>query len=416
MSIIKQSRRSDVSARLDTLRDRIGRGLGSVSTVLPLSEAEQGVLLRAMTDQVLRIKLEQDGSVSVTGNRSRVHMSANGVVNPDGQPGKEGKPEDPMRAVYEEIARQGEKLLAGFLQTGEVQILELQLDYDGQTTYYEVRAAVCVNREVLAVVRDVTARREAENAIAESRDELTRLNELLEYEASLRAEEEVILKKSFGRLERLLENTVEAIALIVQKKDSHTAQHQERVSNLACAIGREMGLDNRQVDVIGLAALLHDLGMMFIPPDTLEKPGELSEAQLSTVRNHAEAEFQILKTIDLFCPVADIVHQHHERLDGSGYPTGLKGDDILLEARIIAVADVVEAMVSDRPHRRALGMEAAMTEIASGKGTLYDANAVDACIRLFSLGKFKFDDVKTDLAPETAPTENGTALLGSNVP
>jgi HD-GYP domain-containing protein (c-di-GMP phosphodiesterase class II) len=358
-------------------------------------------LLRAMTDQVLRIKLEQDGSVSVTGNRIRVHMSANAIANPHGPPGNEAKPEDPMRIVYEEIARYGEKLLAGFLQTGQAQVLDLQLDHNGQTSYYEIRAAVCANREILAVVRDVTAFRQAENAIAGSREEMTRLSELLQYETALRAQEEDILKKSFHRLERLLEETVEAIALIVQKKDSHVAQHQERVSRLACAIGREMGLDSGRVDVIGLAALLHDLGMMFIPPDTLEKPGELSEAQLLTVKNHAEAEFQILKTIDLFYPVAEIVHQHHERLDGSGYPAGLKGDDILLEARIVAVADVVEAMVSDRPHRAALGAEAAMAEIASGKGTLYDPSAVDACVRLFKEGKFQFD-AKSELTPSTA--------------
>jgi HD-GYP domain-containing protein (c-di-GMP phosphodiesterase class II) len=401
MSSTKQNRRLDVSARLDTLRDRLGRGLGSIA-VLPLSETEQETLLRAMTDQILRIKLEQDGSVSVTGNRIRVHMSANAIANPNSQPGKEAKPEDPMRAVYEEVARHGEKLLAEFLQTGEAQVLDLQLDYDGQTSYYEVRAAVSANREILAVVRDVTALREAENAIAGSREELARLSELLQYETALRAQEEDILKKSFHRLETLLEDTVEAIALIVQKKDSLVAQHQERVSRLACAIGREMGLDSRRVDVIGLAALLHDLGMMFIPPDTLEKPGELSEAQLLTVKNHAEAEFQILRTIDLFFPVAEIVHQHHERLNGSGYPAGLKGDDILLEARIIAVADVVEAMMSDRPHRAALGVEGAMAEIASGKGTLYDPNAVDACVRLFKEGKFQFDEAKADLAPNAA--------------
>jgi HD-GYP domain-containing protein (c-di-GMP phosphodiesterase class II) len=408
MSSTKQNRRLDVSARLDTLRDRLGRGLGSIA-VLPLSETEQETLLRAMTDQILRIKLEQDGSVSVTGNRIRVHMSANAIANPNSQPGKEAKREDPMRAVYEEVARHGEKLLAEFLQTGEAQVLDLQLDYDGQTSYYEVRAAVSANREILAVVRDVTALREAENAIAGSREELARLSELLQYETALRAQEEDILKKSFHRLETLLEDTVEAIALIVQKKDSLVAQHQERVSRLACAIGREMGLDSRRVDVIGLAALLHDLGMMFIPPDTLEKPGELSEAQLLTVKNHAEAEFQILRTIDLFFPVAEIVHQHHERLNGSGYPAGLKGDVILLEARIIAVADVVEAMMSDRPHRAALGVEAAMAEIASGKGTLYDPNAVDACVRLFKEGKFQFDEAKADLAPNAAHPQKRTA-------
>ena len=385
------------------LRDRLGRGLGSTA-ILPLSETEQETLLRAMTDQILRIKLEQDGSVSVTGNRIRVHMPANAIANPNSQPDREAKPEDPMRAVYEEIARHGEHLLAKSLQTGEAQVLDLQLEYDGQTSYYEVRAAVSANREILAVVRDVTPLREAENSIVGSREELARLSELLQYETALRAEEEDILKKSFHRLETLLEDTVEAIAMIVQKKDSLVAQHQERVSRLACAIGREMGLDNRRVDIIGLAALLHDLGMMFIPHDVLEKPGELSEAQLLTVKNHAEAEFQILRTIDLFFPVAEIVHQHHERLDGSGYPAGLKGDDILLEARIIAVADVVEAMMSERPHRAALGVEAAVAEIASGKGTLYDPNAVDACVRLFKEGRFRFDEVITKPTPNAVPS------------
>jgi HD-GYP domain-containing protein (c-di-GMP phosphodiesterase class II) len=188
------------------------------------------------------------------------------------------------------------------------------------------------------------------------------------------------------------------------------------VSKLSCAIAREMGLDNGRVDVIGLAALLHDLGMMFIPHDTLEKRGELSEAQLQEVKNHAEAEFQILKTVDLFYPVAEIVHQHHERLDGSGYPAGLKGDNILLEARILAVADVVEAMMSNRPHRPALGMEATMSEITSGKGTLYDPNAVDACIRLFSQGMFKFDEANSALKPATASEERETCLISCAVP
>ncbi len=403
MSSTKSPRRLDVSGRLDTLRDRIGRGLGSISSVLPLSETEQEGLLRIVVDQVLRIRLEQDGSVAVTGNRIRFHMPASALASPKGQPDKEDKPEDPMRAMYEEIAHHGEELLAGFLQTGEVQVLDLHLDHGGQISYFEVRAVVCANREILAVIRDVTALREAETAMAGSREELTRLGELLQYETALRVEEEDVLKKSFHRLETLLEDTVEAIALIVQKKDSLVAQHQERVSKLACAIAREMGVDGRRVDVIGLAALLHDLGMMFIPPDTLEKPGQLTESQLLTVRNHAETEFQILKTIDLFFPVAEIVHQHHERLNGSGYPAGLKGDDILLEARIIAVADVVEAMMSDRPHRAALGVEATMAELASGKGVLYDADAVDACIRLFRQGKFQFDEVKTDPTTDAVP-------------
>lgn len=401
MSLIGQPRRMDVSGKLDALRDRIGRGLGSKPSVLPLSEAEQEGLLKIVPDQILRMRLEQDGSVALSGSGMRLHVAASALAG-KGQPVKENGPEDLTRVIYEEIARHGEELLAGFLQTGEVQVLDLQVDGAGRASYFEVRALACANREILAVIRDVTAFREAESAIDASREELSRLSEILQHETALRAEEEAVLKNSFHRLETLLEETVEAIALIVQKKDSVVAQHQERVSRLACAIGREMALDNARVDVIGLAALLHDLGMMFIPHETLEKRGELSEAQLQMVKKHADAEFQILKTIDLFLPVAEIVHQHHERLDGSGYPLGLKGDEILLEARIIAVADVVEAMTSDRPHRPAISVEAAMAEIASARGTLYDANAVDACIRLFKEGRFQFEGTKAELAPNRA--------------
>jgi HD-GYP domain-containing protein (c-di-GMP phosphodiesterase class II) len=163
-----------------------------------------------------------------------------------------------------------------------------------------------------------------------------------------------------------------------------------------------MGLVGSQVDVIGLAALLHDLGHVFIPAATLDKPGELSQEELSIVKNHAEAEFQILKAIDLFLPIADIIHQHHERIDGSGYPVGLKGADILMEARVIAVADVVEAMASERPHRSALGLGAAIDEIKAGRGTLYDPTAVDACVRLFTEGRFNFDAEET-ATPEASP-------------
>jgi HD-GYP domain-containing protein (c-di-GMP phosphodiesterase class II) len=163
-----------------------------------------------------------------------------------------------------------------------------------------------------------------------------------------------------------------------------------------------MGLGKGQVDTIGLAALLHDLGKVFIPTETLNKPGKLTENEYAAVKNSAEMEFQILKTIDLFYPIADIVHQHHERLDGSGYPLGVKGDDIQLEARIIAVSDVVEAMVSERPYRPALTLDAALHEIQSGKGTLYDAGTVEACVRLFEERRFEFEQAETALPQEAA--------------
>jgi HD-GYP domain-containing protein (c-di-GMP phosphodiesterase class II) len=407
MPTAKQPRRFKVPGTLDTLRGHFGRGPGSADSgspsVLPLSEPEQQALLRATPDLVFRIEMEEDGAISVVGNGTRVHIPVDAVGNPDFHTGLKDDPEGLLTSLCEELAHRGEKLMAEFLRTGEVQVIELQFDYNGRSTFFEIRAVVCESRQVLAVVRDITAQREAENAMARAGDDLARLNEVLQNEASFRAEGEDVLKKSFRRLEKLMENTIEAIAMIVQRKDPQIARHQERVSRLSCAIGQEMGLASSQVDVIGLAALLHDLGKVFIPADTLDKPGQLNHAEFSVVKNHAEAEFQILKTIDLFFPIADIVHQHHERIDGSGYPLGLKGDDILLEARVIAVADVVEAMLSDRPHRPAPGVDAAMNEIQAGKGTLYDANAVDACVKLFGEGKFKFDVEKASV-PEALPS------------
>ena len=202
-------------------------------------------------------------------------------------------------------------------------------------------------------------------------------------------EEEEILKKSFSKSERLLEDTIGAITVIAQKKDPYTAGHQQKVSQLACAIGREMGLSAEQIRVIRIASLLHDVGMLFVPAEYLAKPGKLSDAEFSMIKAHPDMDYQILKTIDFSFDIADIVHQHHERLDGSGYPKGLKGDAIYLESRIIAVADVVEAMVSNRPYRPAPGLDAAMKEIENGRGTLYDPDAVDTCIKLFRQGGFQ---------------------------
>jgi len=367
-----------------------------------LAEAERDVLLQVIPDQVFRIKLKQDGSVSVKDGRTRIQIATDGVAAPASDPGKEDQLLGPTKSLAQELACRGKGLIDSFLRTGEMQILEFQVDCSGRTTHFQVRAAACAPWELLAVITDITARKQAEASIARSLDEVARLNEVLQNETSLHAEDEQILDSAFTKLGKLLEDTIGAIQMIVQKKDPPTAYHQARVCKLACAIAREMGLGKGQVDTIGLAALLHDLGKVFVPADTLNKPGKLTEEEFAAIKNSAETEFQILKTIDLFYPIADIVHQHHERLNGSGYPLGLKGDAILMEARIISVADVVEAMVSDRPYRAALTLEAALSEIETGKGTLYDAKAADACIRLFRGSKFGFDKAETDSPQEVA--------------
>jgi PAS domain S-box-containing protein/putative nucleotidyltransferase with HDIG domain len=184
-------------------------------------------------------------------------------------------------------------------------------------------------------------------------------------------------------LRKGLEDTVLAIAATAEMRDPYTAGHERRVADLAAAIAREMGLAERAIEGLRFGAMIHDLGKMKIPAEILVKPTRLSPIEYELIKGHALAGFDILKDISFPWPVAQMVRQHHERLDGSGYPDGLKDGAILLEARILAVADTVEAMSSHRPYRPGLGIEKALEEIARGRDVLYDARAVDACTRLF---------------------------------
>jgi PAS domain S-box-containing protein len=185
------------------------------------------------------------------------------------------------------------------------------------------------------------------------------------------------------RLQKNMLQTVEAIAGIVEMRDPYTSGHQARVADVAEAIAHRMGLAEEQTQVIHLAGLVHDLGKIAIPAEILSKPGRLNDIEYSLIKMHPKAGFDVLKDIEFSWPIAQMVLQHHERLDGSGYPHGLKGDEILLGARILCVADVVEAMTSHRPYRPGLGIEAAMDEIKRGRGLDYDEQVVDACVSLF---------------------------------
>jgi PAS domain S-box-containing protein/putative nucleotidyltransferase with HDIG domain len=187
-----------------------------------------------------------------------------------------------------------------------------------------------------------------------------------------------------------LEQSIQTIANTVEARDPYTAGHQQRVSELAVAIAREMHLPAEQINGIHLAAIIHDLGKIHVPAEILAKPGRLSEIEYALIKQHPQEGYEILKDVKFPWPIADIVLQHHERMDGSGYPQGLKGDAILLEARIMAVADVVEAMSSHRPYRPGLGIDAALNEIEKNKGALYDVKVVDACLKIFNEGLFKF--------------------------
>ncbi len=206
-----------------------------------------------------------------------------------------------------------------------------------------------------------------------------------------RAEKE--LKKSVAEMRHLLSGAVEALAATAEKRDPYTAGHQRRVAALACAIAKKMGLNVNRIDALRIASILHDIGKMYIPTEILSKPGRLTEVEMLLVRTHCQAGSDIVKKIPFYEPIAQFLLQHHERLDGSGYPQGLKGPEILLEARILGVADVVEAMASHRPYRPALGVTKALEEITANSGILYDPEVVKACCQLFTEEGFEFADI-----------------------
>ncbi|MFA6413494.1 MAG: HD domain-containing phosphohydrolase [Syntrophales bacterium] len=216
-------------------------------------------------------------------------------------------------------------------------------DKQGEIIYYE------------GIVEDITPRKQAEGKLLQTLDSL---------------------RRAFSA-------TVQVLVAAVESRDPYTAGHQIRAADLARAIATEMGLSKEIIDGVRMAGSIHDIGKMSIPAEILSTPKKLTELEFSLIKEHANKGFEMLKDVESPWPLAEIIHQHHERMDGSGYPRHLKGEEILMEARILAVADVVEAMASHRPYRAALGLNAALVGIENHKGTLYDAAAVDACLRLF---------------------------------
>lgn len=202
------------------------------------------------------------------------------------------------------------------------------------------------------------------------------------------------LQKSLYKLKRALEGTIRALMSAVEMRDPYTAGHQNGVAKLACAIAKELDFSDDQIEGLRVACLLHDIGNLNIPAEILNKPGRLSDLEYTLLKTHPQFGFEILRTISFPWPVAQMVLQHHEKLDGSGYPQGLSGDQIIREARIITVADVVEPISSHRPYRPALGIEKALDVIEEGKGTLFDPEIVNVCVKLFTEKGFKFDPVK----------------------
>ncbi|MES9870723.1 MAG: HD domain-containing phosphohydrolase [Sedimenticola sp.] len=210
------------------------------------------------------------------------------------------------------------------------------------------------------------------------------LEELVEEKTSELKKAYKSLQGNSDRMRSVLLRTIEAIALTLEKRDPYTAGHQQRVADLAQNIALEMGLGPEQVEGIYFGGLVHDIGKINVPAELLARPGKLTEYEYLIIKEHSKVGYDIIKDIDFPWPVAKMVLQHHERLDGSGYPNGIKGDDILLEARVLAVADVVEAMQSHRPYRPGHDIDVALDEIRSHRGKRYDPDVVDSCLALFT--------------------------------
>ena len=239
----------------------------------------------------------------------------------------------------------------------------------------DLTAELVIANKELVFQNDEKEKRAAELVIANK--ELVFQNE----EKEKRAAELVIANKE---LQDALMHTVEVVMHLGEMRDPYTAGHQKRVAEIAVAISAELGFDAERQQGMRVAGYLHDVGKINIPAEILSKPGKLTDIEYSLVKGHAQAGYDVLAHVDFPWPMAEVVLQHHERLDGTGYPRGLKGEEIIIEARILAVADVVEAMASHRPYRAGLGIDKALDEIKHGRGVAYDATVVDACLKLFN--------------------------------
>jgi len=236
----------------------------------------------------------------------------------------------------------------------------------------------------------------AENAVTYLRDSSGQITgyQGVSRDITERREATKQLQQSYQNLERAMDGAVQAIALTVESRDRYTAGHQKRVAQLAYAIAQKLGYTSDQIRGIRIAALLHDIGKISVPQEILSKPGKLTDVEFQLIKAHSQTAYDILKSVEFPWPIADIVVQHHERMNGSGYPSGIREDKLLMEARILAVADVVEAMSSHRPYRAPLGVDKALEEISRNSGILYDPSVVDACLWVFNDKDkgFKFED------------------------
>lgn len=281
-------------------------------------------------------------------------------------------------------------LVTGFMSTdyGEK---ESQADFPGRVFYLQkpfhrqeiIQFATALSMKWLSDQKLRSLQADLEVRIEKRTAELKQTNRQLRSEIAMKEQAQQKLSASLESLKKVMDGTIEAIAMTVDKRDPYTSGHQQRVAQLARAIAEELNLPPDRIEGLVMAATIHDIGKIAVPAEILSKPSRLTEIEIQLVQSHAQAGFDILSGIDFPWPIDQIVVQHHERLDGSGYPNALAGEDIMLEARILGVSDVVETMASHRPYRPSVGTHQALEEISRNRDTLYDRTVVDACLSLF---------------------------------
>ncbi|MGB2906426.1 MAG: HD domain-containing phosphohydrolase [Candidatus Aminicenantaceae bacterium] len=287
------------------------------------------------------------------------------VLSDIGMPGESGL--DLIRFVLAQYPETAAVMVTG---VDDPVVAELALEIG----VYDYIAKPFEKNAVLISIANALRRRKLE---IENQRYRTHLEKIVE-------EKTLSLKKTLLKLEKALKGTIQAIALTVEMRDPYTSGHQKRVADLSGAIAREMGMKKQIIQGIIMSGNVHDLGKISIPSEILTKPSQLNPHELSLIQTHPRTGYEILAPVEFPWPIAEIILQHHERMDGSGYPQGLSGDEILLEARILAVSDVVEAMSCHRPYRPALGIDKALDEIKRNRGILYDPDVVDACLKMFA--------------------------------
>jgi PAS domain S-box-containing protein/putative nucleotidyltransferase with HDIG domain len=369
-----------------TLVTRSGKKIPILKTVIPLKIDDENVLLESFVN-ISRVKeAEQEieererlyrtlietspdaiGLMDLEGNIIMHNRQALDVFGFDLSEDLRGKNIRDLVAPehYEDILMKSELVS----KTGVIRNMELgSYKKNGQPFYIEVSSSMLLDEDkkpksVVVVFKDITSRKLAEDELA----------------------------RSYQKLRKTLNDAINTLVKVVEMRDPYTAGHQQRVADLALAIAKKLQLEETRIEELRMAAVIHDIGKIYVPADMLSKPGKLSSLEFEIIKTHAKGGYDIVKGMDFPYVVAQTILQHHERLDGSGYPNGLKDGEIILEARILAVADVVEAMASHRPYRPGLGIDKALDEIQANSRKLYDPDVADACQKLFKEDGFNFE-------------------------